>query len=530
MENLNNMNDSSSDFSLKEQQITENQDTKSKTTKKEEDIDIAIKTLSTSEMETSKDKITGKKEESSPESSKTEEVAIKTGVFPFDKLKGIDRVMSEEEVSHFIGILDSIPPEFIFNFKFLVNISKINKEDNLESCIKKCEDFNGYFSKLSDSTRQQFVENHQKLSSYSYRDIVSMMEICRNTGVSLNRILDVNNLKKIQQKLEWQLVFQPPPDDFFDILMDSDTPQEVLVRSTLGVDKQQIQEWQNRENWPKPVKSHQVTSLREIYGSQEIFNAGMEYAMKEISKGIDQGWRGEKLIHFAAFMRMNIAVEQLKEKGSSASKEERNKVLWYGQPRGGSCTTFRGYMTTGLEGAYAPLDKALAAIKEKEDAREGPPEIVDGCYYKTGFISFKFYITVEGNPEPIELSAYDNSKMFKKFSYLDHTPPDNIEILEKVYLTRLDEAIDTDKNDLIGLQKKLGEFYWYYCQAKPLVAGDPASAEATFKGILDEKGWNVPGFKPGVVPWEEVSKTRSAKEFGENFANLFAGEMTRKTV
>lgn len=89
-----------------------------------------------------------------------------------------------------------------------------------------------------------------------------------------------------------------------------------------------------------------------------------------------------------------------------------------------------------------------------------------------------------------------------------------LEAVEEMYLNALLEA---DPN---RLTERLGEIFWWLCQAKPWERGDPSIAETIIKSVADFKDSRLPGWKEGIVPWEEVMKTPDPLEFARNFHKL----------
>ena len=71
------------------------------------------------------------------------------------------------------------------------------------------------------------------------------------------------------------------------------------------------------------------------------------------------------------------------------------------------------------------------------------------------------------------------------------------------------------------LHEKLGEFFWWWCQVKPVDLGDPSIAETLFKAMLISKGLPVPGWKKDLIPWVETLVIFDAVEFGKQFSSLW---------
>lgn len=71
-----------------------------------------------------------------------------------------------------------------------------------------------------------------------------------------------------------------------------------------------------------------------------------------------------------------------------------------------------------------------------------------------------------------------------------------------------------------ALNRHLGEFFWWWCQSKPVILGDPSIGEMLFKAVLISKGIEPPGWKENIIPWEETVREYDGKRFGENFSSL----------
>lgn len=102
---------------------------------------------------------------------------------------------------------------------------------------------------------------------------------------------------------------------------------------------------------------------------------------------------------------------------------------------------------------------------------------------------------------------------------LYHTDPDLIpEIMdyaEELYSLAIQENDPTKVHEIAGL------FFWWVCQAKPWLRGDPSSAEIIIRAIFASKQIpNLP-WKEKLVPWGEATKEFDPTAFSQNFHTLF---------
>jgi len=88
----------------------------------------------------------------------------------------------------------------------------------------------------------------------------------------------------------------------------------------------------------------------------------------------------------------------------------------------------------------------------------------------------------------------------------------------RLYKKILEECLSLEGE---ALHQKLGEFFWWWCQVKPVNLGDPSIGEMLFKSFLISKGLPVPGWKKDIVPWEETLVIFDAVEFGEQFSSFW---------
>ncbi|CDR34781.1 hypothetical protein [Criblamydia sequanensis] len=106
------------------------------------------------------------------------------------------------------------------------------------------------------------------------------------------------------------------------------------------------------------------------------------------------------------------------------------------------------------------------------------------------------------------------------FGGIDHTDPEvAAKIMEFVKSGLYPKALqETDREEL---KRILGKIFWWICQAKPWLAGDPSIAETLIRTIWQSKGFESLSWKEGIIPWAEVVKEADVEKFAENFHKLF---------
>ncbi len=366
------------------------------------------------------------------------------------------------------------------------------------------------------------------------------VELLLEKGVSPSFFLN-HEFAEIKRVIEWQLKPQEPLQDFLHCINQYDTIQEALAAWTTKVDKATIQRWTEQ---PKEAAKHsyQVNApsfdtLLSGYGNQELFSIGMETTIEIAADSIQhKGWDFTTLVHFCAFRRRVIAGWQ---------KDHRVYYPHYGFPRGGPLrwgSDERDSATTELTGVYAVLKKVLNDLEERYCGAPLPVDLMhivrspiehpfppnpmpDFFFAKSRQYGFgAFYMNING--QPIELST---SCFFSCYDVrFSHTQVKYVDVLyaesSKTCAQALQEA------DLKSVLKHLGKLFWLICQAKLWHNGDPSIAEMIFRTVLLSKGWQLPPWKAGIIPWIEVSKCIDGNAFAENFATLFAGELSKKRV
>lgn len=109
---------------------------------------------------------------------------------------------------------------------------------------------------------------------------------------------------------------------------------------------------------------------------------------------------------------------------------------------------------------------------------------------------------------------------------IDHTRCIEIDKIlkhsEDLYNTLLRMEVKNEK-DKEQILKVSGEFYWWFCEAKPFKRGDPSIAEIMLRAVWKIKGLNNLPWQEGIISWAETVKALDPIEFGENFHRLFEG-------
>lgn len=117
---------------------------------------------------------------------------------------------------------------------------------------------------------------------------------------------------------------------------------------------------------------------------------------------------------------------------------------------------------------------------------------------------------------------------------IKHTEPTEIAkalpYLEKLYHSLYSMQITTEE-DKFNFIKISGEFFWWFCEVKPVNRGDPSIAEIMIRALWKMKGIESPAWKVGLIPWAEVVKELNPKKFALLFHTLFDSiEWSKKAV
>lgn len=84
-----------------------------------------------------------------------------------------------------------------------------------------------------------------------------------------------------------------------------------------------------------------------------------------------------------------------------------------------------------------------------------------------------------------------------------------------------------NETNLEALLEDLGRIFWWTCQAKPWMLGDPSIAETLVRSILSIKGLEAPPWQKDLIPWIEVMVEPDINEFAKNFHQLFEWSVSR---
>lgn len=92
--------------------------------------------------------------------------------------------------------------------------------------------------------------------------------------------------------------------------------------------------------------------------------------------------------------------------------------------------------------------------------------------------------------------------------------PDILKHVEKLFHEALEEP-DTEK-----VIDNCAKIFWWLCQSKFVFRGDPSIAEMIVSFILEKHGVEFPGWKEDIIPWQEVMKCFTDKEFETKFREI----------
>lgn len=258
-----------------------------------------------------------------------------------------------------------------------------------------------------------------------------------------------------------------------------------------------ISECKEQSDWKKYIV--QADGIMEMYSSsQKAYGSLMSVTSTAVASLIKNGANYEKVATIAVLGRFLMG----------SHKGERNKHGFKRNDLMG--TVFKGsYKNLGIRanekidsGEWKSLENFIY-VKE----REASP----GC--------FEVQIFGDIGGETYKLSEFWLPNY--RDGELIHTTPAVLEATNHGFehlQALFDNALKQDNE--LELIKKLGEFFWWYCQIKPVTFGDPSIAEIMIKGALKAKGFKVPAWKPGIFPWVEAMLEYDAKIFGDKFHEL----------
>lgn len=248
----------------------------------------------------------------------------------------------------------------------------------------------------------------------------------------------------------------------------------------------------------------------EAWGEKEYSMNQIEYGMK-LHEGVTIGvealhqkkWNFEQLLLFLAHHR--------KETADSLGQVKTSQSYGYGLLRCGfdSITPCSG-------GIYEALGKRLRTLHD--EWRETK---------KDHYVVTTKGSQIEGTVKATAGHELDLSKivLLPTSDYVKHTPfketPEILTHVSQLYDKALKEP---DEKKLL---ENLGEMFWWICQAKPWIGGDPSIAEMLIKTVWKyNTGKDLPPWKIGLVPWETTVEQPDVKQYGQDFAKIFAAPIS----
>lgn len=257
-------------------------------------------------------------------------------------------------------------------------------------------------------------------------------------------------------------------------------------------------------NWSNFIvrdKSWDQLAMYNTNGTQEAYGRRMQRAVALMSDVITAGSSFENLCNYSAILRANIARE-LKHQNAGS----------FGIKR-----TFSGD-STPLGGVYENLGLFLGEKDLK--IRNGEVDSfykINPCLYnsKMHFGAVKGFIG-EKEIELSELCFYPNNGR----KVLVHTQVENIPIIMEYTKELYEQALKTDNPTEV--KEIAGRIFWWICQAKPWVRGDPSIAEIIVRSIFTVKGIPNHPWKNDTIPWTEAMKDFNPEDFSKRFYSLFA--------
>lgn len=275
-----------------------------------------------------------------------------------------------------------------------------------------------------------------------------------------------------------------------------------------------------QEDWRKFILNLNEYSLSDMYElDQSIYGSVISNTVQMLAELIKANATYQQVSSFAAFGRSVMDTNPYSDKGHGDKRKSYNYFM-----DDGSQVTYMALLYEVSEERYGQLleswkniDSSLVSRKENLRRSELPGHLAYS-FDDQKYTSITFNGKINGNLYPLNTLYSDENSLL----YLTHTSTD---VLERInygtdHLSQLyDEALLISEEKM--LIKKLGELFWWYCQIKPVFHGDPSIAEVMVKGALLAKGFQVPGWKQGLIPWVEVVLEPDPIKFGERFESYF---------
>lgn len=257
-------------------------------------------------------------------------------------------------------------------------------------------------------------------------------------------------------------------------------------------------------NWSNFIvrdKNWDQLAMYNTNGTQEAYGRRMQRAVALMSDVITDGVSFEKLCDYSAILRANIARELKHEKAG-----------FFGIKRTQSGDT------TPLGGVYENLGLFLEEKDQKiRDGQVDPFYKIKPCLYNPK-MHFGFVKGFIGKKEMglSEFCFYPNNGR----KQLIHTQVDNIPIIMEYTKELYEQALKVDNPTEV--KEIAGKIFWWLCQAKPWLRGDPSIAEIIVRSICTVKGLSNHPWKNDTIPWAEAMKDFNPEDFSKRFYSLFA--------
>lgn len=247
-----------------------------------------------------------------------------------------------------------------------------------------------------------------------------------------------------------------------------------------------------------------------IQDSQEPYGRRMQQSVSVITKLISKGNRDfHEILENCALLRGLIANDLGHIGGSNA----------YGKTR--DCMAFTILKDNEPSGLYSELGEFIDAADKRQRTSESHSENYrfQEIYEKDKDLLERMSIVRDNiDGKEIELSKFIFYKDGK--ITLNHSHPSVFLQVSKYTGDLYSRAMKEESN--VELYKITGEIFWWLCQAKPWMRGDPSIAELLIRSIYRSKELAIADapWKTGVIPWVEATKDFSAKAFSERFHTL----------
>ena len=403
------------------------------------------------------------------------------------------------------------------DFKKIFNLLKQTPYQNRKALITLLYDIQKELNKKTSTLSSKEVDLLSIFEELKKKDLgffILSSVIHEKIGIEKILSLSTEDLKKIAT---FRVAYSGQ-EHYFTALKQAESQEEFKILLAMPEEVYQLIQTvpYNNQNWDHYVV--RMPGWKNAYGgsSQEEYGALMHQAVQRATLcRKEKNWNCEEMLDFLAKQRRIIGYRLVHPQRTLTGilRSPNDKARTY-------CNTIYQKVS----------DRLWQKINEQKNDSYLQIKDFDGKTAKLTFIG-------KINGKSIELSKIDFRETYKdeslkklvetkieqsreKCTLLTHTSQENaVLVMSHVKKTLYPEACAI--NDQNKLNKKLGEIFWWICQAKPWNIGDPSIAELLIRSVWQEKGLESPAWKVGIIPWEEVSVEPDMEIFSQKFHTFF---------